>query len=63
MSTLALTKKQQVIALINFDEKLSSLINHCDFETRQLMHFETEAELFAEWEDKKFSIVAIISKK
>ena len=61
MSTPAL-KKHQVIALINFDEKLSSLINHCDFESRQLVHFETEAELFAEWELKRFSIVAIISK-
>jgi lipopolysaccharide/colanic/teichoic acid biosynthesis glycosyltransferase len=62
MSTPALLKKIQVIALINFDEKLSSLINHCDFENRQLLHFVTEDELFAEWELKKFNIVAIISK-
>jgi methylglyoxal synthase len=29
MTSPAVLKKHQVIALINFDEKLSSLINHC----------------------------------
>jgi methylglyoxal synthase len=46
MTSPAVLKKHQVIALINFDEKLSSLINHCDFESRQLVHFASEAELF-----------------
>jgi len=62
MSTPAILKQNQVIALINFDEKLSSLINHCDFENRQLMHFATGADLFTEWDLKKFNIAAIISK-
>jgi lipopolysaccharide/colanic/teichoic acid biosynthesis glycosyltransferase len=62
MSIPAVLKQNQVIALINFDEKLSSLINHCDFENRQLIHFPTEEELFAEWELKKYNIVAIVSK-
>ena len=62
MTSPAVLKKHQVIALINFDEKLSSLINHCDFESRQLIHFASEAELFTEWELKKFNIAAIISK-
>lgn len=62
MSVPAPLKKTQVIVLINFDDKLSSLINHCDFETRQIMHFDTEMEMFSEWEVKGFNVVAIISK-
>ena len=62
MSTPTLVKKNQVIALINFDSKLTSLINHCDLESRQLLHFETDVELFAAWEEQKFEVVAVISK-
>lgn len=55
-------KQDQVIALINFDDQLSSLINHCDFENRQLLHFESDADMFSKWETEKLNITAIISK-
>src|ERR1700760_1992996 len=60
--TTPLIKQSQIIALINFDDKLTSFIKHCDFEKRQLMHFETADDFFKEWDDKHFYVVAIISK-
>lgn len=62
MNDTPLLKKDQVIALLNFDEQLSSLINHCDFEGRQLMHFDTDTDMFSKWEDEKFNVTAIVSK-
>src|SRR6201996_7226012 len=62
MSNPPLLKQDQVIALINFDDQLSSLINHCDFENRQLLHFYNNADMFSKWKDEKLNITAIISK-
>jgi lipopolysaccharide/colanic/teichoic acid biosynthesis glycosyltransferase len=62
MNNPPLLKQDQVIALINFDDQLSSLINHCDFENRQLIHFESDTDMFSKWETEKFNITAIISK-
>jgi len=62
MTDTTISKSNQVIALLNFDEQLSSLINHCDFEGRQLIHFDTDTDMFSKWEDEKFNVVAIVSK-
>lgn len=62
MNNPPLLKKDQVIALINFDDQLSALINHCDFENRQLLHFDNDADMFSKWETEKLNITAIISR-
>jgi len=57
------SKASQVIALLRADDDLyDSLLDECDFEGRQLVNFRDDEELFTEWEQKKYNIVAIISK-
>jgi len=57
------SKASQVIALLRADDDLyDSLLDECDFEGRQLVNFKDDEELFTEWEQKKYNIVAIISK-
>lgn len=56
-------KSDQIILLLRFDDELySSLINSCDFEGRQVINFETDEDLIAEWQSKNLNVVAIISK-
>jgi lipopolysaccharide/colanic/teichoic acid biosynthesis glycosyltransferase len=56
-------KASQVIALLRADDDLyDSLLDECDFEGRQLVNFKDDEELFTEWEQKKYNIIAIISK-
>jgi lipopolysaccharide/colanic/teichoic acid biosynthesis glycosyltransferase len=63
MSDSTSSKNDQVIVLIRVDDELcASLISDCDFEGRQLICFKTDDEMFSEWEEKKFTPVAIISK-
>lgn len=63
MSTTDPSKQHQVIALIRPDEELYvALATKCDFEGRQLMSFENGEDFFSQWEEKKFNVVAIISK-
>jgi lipopolysaccharide/colanic/teichoic acid biosynthesis glycosyltransferase len=58
-----ITKSDQIIALLRADEDLfATLANECDFGSRQLINFNDDEELFTEWEQKKYNIVAIISK-
>lgn len=52
----------QIIALVGFAEDfLHSFLESCDFEGRQLVHFDNGMILVQEWEAKKLSICAIIS--
>nr|WP_315422951.1 sugar transferase [uncultured Pedobacter sp.] len=52
----------QIIALIGFvEDSLRSFIESCDFEGRQLIHYENGMMLVQEWEAKKLDIAAIIS--
>jgi DNA-binding response OmpR family regulator len=63
MSDAISSKNDQVIVLIRADAELyENLTSICDFEGRQLLNFQTDVEMFSEWELKKFTPVAIISK-
>ena len=58
-----IAKGDQIIALLRADEDLyATLADECDFGGRQLINFKDDEELFSEWEQKKYNIVAIISK-
>jgi len=62
MPNLPSSNENNFIVLINFDENDSLIINNCNFHQRQLLHFNNVVEMIASWEDKKFDIVAVISK-
>lgn len=62
MPDLPSSNENKFIVLINFDENDSLIINNCNFHQRQLLHFNNVVEMLASWEDKKFELVAIISK-
>ncbi|WP_051666520.1 sugar transferase [Pedobacter sp. R20-19] len=52
----------QIIALVGFADDFShSFLKDCDFEGRQLVHFDNGMMLVQEWESKNLAIVAIIS--
>jgi lipopolysaccharide/colanic/teichoic acid biosynthesis glycosyltransferase len=54
--------ERQIIALIGFDEDFShAFLADCNFEGRQLVHFDNGMILVQEWEAKKLNIAAIIS--
>jgi lipopolysaccharide/colanic/teichoic acid biosynthesis glycosyltransferase len=54
--------KKQFIALINFDEDASLIIDKCNLNQIQLLHFSNAAEMISGWQEDKFEVVAIISK-
>lgn len=56
------SNENKFIVLINFDENDSLIINNCNFHQRQLLHFNNVVEMITSWEDKKFEVVAVISK-
>jgi lipopolysaccharide/colanic/teichoic acid biosynthesis glycosyltransferase len=56
------SNEKQFIVLINFDESDSSLINTCNFQNRQLRHFNSVVEMVTSWQENQFEVVAIISK-
>ena len=57
------SKNEQVIALLRADDELyTELTTQCDFEGRQIINFKSDEDLFADWEEKKINVVAIISK-
>jgi lipopolysaccharide/colanic/teichoic acid biosynthesis glycosyltransferase len=57
------SQNNQVILLLRFDTELhDSLVNTCDFEGRQVMNFQTDDEMFDEWQSKNLNVAAIISK-
>lgn len=56
------SNEMQIIALINFDESVAEVIDECNFNQRQLLHFANEMEMVSSWETNQFEIVAIISK-
>jgi len=62
MPNLSSSNENNFIVLINFDENDSLIINNCNFHQRQLLHFNNVVEMIASWEDKKFDVVAVISK-
>jgi lipopolysaccharide/colanic/teichoic acid biosynthesis glycosyltransferase len=62
MPDLSSSNENKFIVLINFDENDSLIINNCNFHQRQLLHFNNVVEMIASWEDKKFDVVAVISK-
>jgi len=52
----------QIIALVGFAEDfLHSFLKTCEFEGKQLVHFDNGLILVQEWEAKKLTIAAIIS--
>lgn len=56
-------KGDQIIAVLRADDELYiTLVSECDFGGRQVINFKDDEELFSEWEQKKYNIVAIISK-
>jgi lipopolysaccharide/colanic/teichoic acid biosynthesis glycosyltransferase len=58
-----IANSDQIIALLRADEDLyATLENECNFVGCQLINFNDDEELFAEWEQKKHNIVAVISK-
>jgi lipopolysaccharide/colanic/teichoic acid biosynthesis glycosyltransferase len=59
----SIPNNDQVIVLLRADDELyNALISECNFHDRQIINFETDDELFNIWEEKKFEVVAIVSK-
>jgi hypothetical protein len=50
-----------VIALVGFDDNLTTLFAGCDFGDRELKHFPNSVKMIGDWTDDKLPIVAIIA--
>lgn len=52
----------QIIALINCNEVIHSLMLNIDFKGRQIRSFQSGLEFSNQWDKQKMNVVAIISK-
>ncbi|MEO8794389.1 MAG: sugar transferase [Daejeonella sp.] len=57
-----ITFGNQMIALINCDKAVNTLLDICNLEDRQLINFKNAAELVAAYEEQNLNIVAVISQ-
>ena len=52
---------QSLIALVGFDDNLTTLFSGCDFGDRKLIHFPNSVKMIGDWVDDKLNIVAVIA--
>lgn len=57
-----ITFGNQIIALINCDKAVNTLLEICNLEERQLINFKNAGELVAAYEEQNLNIVALISQ-
>lgn len=50
-----------IIALVGFENSFSALFENCNFEERELVHFENGMKMASAWIDNNLNIVAVIS--
>lgn len=56
------TAATEYIAVIHSNEEIAFMLKYCDFEGKQLLHYNNGVELASAWENQKLNIVAIISQ-
>ena len=57
-----LTPGQPIIALINCDAEVTSMLQHCQLGGRKLISFKNGIDLIDRWEESDWSLDAIISQ-